>query len=337
MHRASSLLAVFSPDERHPPKSAGRISVVSITISSAAMRITSRARTIAFFITLGSCLVGLAIYLNIVWLVNNWRNVVPLVLGIIFFALIIAGLVVYTIFLVREIRRNEQQDSFLNAVTHELKTPITSIRLYLQTLERRPLSENQRRDFYRLMLDDTDRLLGTVGQVLRAGEIRQRRSPRNCQDVDFSGIIRESLELARLRHGLSADVLRFGTAPAEPITLVGNPEELRTAVANLIENAVQYSGQQPSIVVDVETPNIDTVILRVRDNGVGIPPEELKRIFKRFYRVQSQANGPVKGTGLGLFIVRSIARRHGGEAFAESEGEGRGSTFIMRLPPGYHV
>jgi len=301
------------------------------------MRIRSSARTIAFFITLGSCLVGLTIYLNIVWLVHNWRNVVPLVLGIIFFGMIIAGLVLYTIFLVREIRRNEQQDSFLNAVTHELKTPITSKRLYLQTLEKRKLSDDQRRDFYRLMMDDTERLMGTVEQVLRAGEIRQRRSRRHWKDVDFTAIIEESLELARLRHHLSKDALRFGDAPPGPITLMGNPEELRTAVANLIENAVKYSGQQPSIVVDVTTPNIDTVMLRVRDNGVGIPRNELKRIFKRFYRVQSHATGQVKGTGLGLFIVRNIARRHGGDAFAESEGEGRGSTFTLRLPRVYHV
>src|SRR4029077_1254103 len=106
------------------------------------------------------------------------------------------------IFLVREIRRNEQQDSFLNAVTHELKTPITSLRLYLQTLEKRTFTDDQRRDFYRLMLDDTDRLLGTVEQVLRAGEIRQRRSRRHWQDEDFSGIIRDSLELAPARHRL---------------------------------------------------------------------------------------------------------------------------------------
>jgi len=301
------------------------------------MRIRSSARTIAFFITLGSCLVGLAIYLNIVWLVHNWRNVASLVLGIIFFGMIIAGLVLYTIFLVREIRRNEQQDSFLNAVTHELKTPITSIRLYLQTLEKRKLSDDQRQDFYRLMLDDTERLLGTVEQVLRAGEIRQRRSRRHWKDVDFTAIIEESLELARLRHGLSKETLRFGDAPPGPITLMGNSEELRTAVANLIENAVKYSGQQPSIVVDVTTPNLDTVMLRVRDNGVGIPRNELKRIFKRFYRVQTHATGQVKGTGLGLFIVRNIARRHGGDAFAESEGEGHGSTFTLRLPRVYHV
>ena len=154
------------------------------------MRITSRAKTIAFFITLGACLVGLAIALNVSWIVLNWRQVVPLVLGIIFFGLIIAGLVVNTIFLVREVRRNEQQDSFLNAVTHELKTPITSIKLYLETLERRQVTDTQRRDFYRVMLEDADRLLGTVEQVLKAGEVRDASARKNWQQTNFSAIVK---------------------------------------------------------------------------------------------------------------------------------------------------
>jgi len=301
------------------------------------MRITSRAKTIAFFITLGACLVAVAIFLNVTWIVLNWREVVPLVLGIIFFGIIIAGMVLNTIFLVREVRRNEQQDSFLNAVTHELKTPITSIRLYLQTLERRPVDENKRHDFYRLMLEDTDRLLGTVEQVLKASEVRQRGAKRNWQDLNFSDLVRESLELAQLRHGLGPEALRFGAHPPGNVTLLGNLEELRTAVANLLENAVKYSLPNPEIVVDLLTPDMDTVLLRVRDNGVGIAPAELKRIFKRFYRAPSRGAEQVKGTGLGLFIVRSIARRHGGEVTAESEGEGRGSTFTLRLRRVYRV
>lgn len=296
------------------------------------MRITSRAKTTAFFITMGTCLVGAAVALNVSWILLNWRRVGLLVLGIIFFGAIIAGLVLNTIFLVREVRRNEQHDSFLNAVTHELKTPITSIRLYLQTLERRKIEEDQRQDFYRLMLEDTDRLLGTVEQVLKAGEVRQRSDRKNWQDVNFSAVTRESLELARLRHGLSPQELHFGGEPPGNITLTGNPEELRTVVANLLENAVKYSGPRREILVDVLTPDMDTVLLRVRDNGVGIPPTELKRIFKRFYRAHSRAAGQIKGTGLGLFIVHSIVRRHGGDAFAESAGEGQGSIFTIRLP-----
>src|SRR5512141_1860733 len=134
------------------------------------MRIARRTKTIAFFITLGACMVAIAVALNVTWIVLHWRQVVPLVLGIIFFCVIIAGVVLNTIFLVREVRRNEQQDSFLNAVTHELKTPITSIRLYLETLQHRPVDDAKREEFYRIMLDDTDRLLGTVEQVLLAGE-----------------------------------------------------------------------------------------------------------------------------------------------------------------------
>lgn len=301
------------------------------------MRITSRTKAVGFFITLGAFLVGLAIYLNVSWIRLNWREVVPLVLGIIFFGVIIAGMVLNTIFLVREIRRNEQQDSFLNAVTHELKTPITSLRLYLQTLERRPINDEQRRDFYRLMLEDTERLMGTVEQVLRASEVRQSKKRKNWQDVNFSAVVRESVELARLRHNFSSDELRFASEPPGQITLLGNAEELRTAVANLLENAVKYTGPERKIEVELLTPNMDTVLFRVHDNGVGIPSKDLKRIFKRFYRAQSRGTDHVKGTGLGLFIVRSIALKHGGDALAESPGEGQGSTFTIRLPRVYRV
>ncbi len=291
----------------------------------------------AFFIVLGACLVAAAIALNVTWIIFHWRQVVPLVLGIILFGLLIAGMVVNTIFLVREIRRNEQQDSFLNAITHELKTPIASIRLYLETLESRPLEEAKRREFYRIMLEDTDRLLGTVEQVLKASQVRQGSSRQNWQEVDFGAVVRDALGLARVRQHLSEDALGFGSEPSDGITVLGNAEELRTAVFNLFDNAVKYSGEKKKIVVDLLAPNIDTVSLRVCDHGVGIDPKELKRIFKRFYRAPNPMSGNVKGTGLGLFIVRSIARRHGGDAYAESEGEGRGSTFTMRLPRIYRA
>lgn len=300
------------------------------------MRVARRTKAIAFFITLGACLLGVAIALNVTWIVLNWREVGALIVGIVFFAFIIAGIVLNTIFLVREIRRNEQQDSFLNAVTHELKTPIASIRLYLETLQRREVPEPERRNFYRVMLDDTDRLLGTVEQVLKAGEARHSETESYKQEVDFSALVRDAVDLARVRHHLPPEALRFGSDPADTIVVIGNPEELRTAVANVLNNAVKYSRTEKDIVVDVLTPDIDTVLLRVRDKGMGIPRHELGRIFKRFYRVP-QSSGAVRGTGLGLFIVRSIVRRHGGEILAESAGEGTGSTFTIRLPRAYRV
>jgi len=301
------------------------------------MRITSRAKTIAFFIALGACLVALAVFLNVSWIVFHQRSTWLLVLGIIFFSVIIIGLVVNTIFIVREIKRNERQDTFLNAVTHELKTPIASIRLYLETLQSRPVDEAQRHDFYRIMIEDSERLLGTVEQVLKAGEVRHGTKRRNWQEVNLTAIVSDTLELARLRHHLPEETLRFGMRPNGELLVMGNPEELRTAVFNLFDNAVKYSGTEKDIIVDLVTPDLDTIALSVRDRGIGIAGPELKRIFNRFYRVPSPASGQVKGTGLGLFIVRSIARRYGGDAFAESQGEGLGSTFTIRLPRVYRT
>ena len=139
-------------------------------------------KSIAFFITLGACLVVLAITLQVGWVVLNWKKISLLVLGVLFFILIISGVVLNTIFLVREIRRNEQHDTFINAVTHELKTPVTSIRLYLQTLQTREIDEEKRKEFYSVMLADSDRLQNTIEQVLRAGTTGRmgRRLNRSC-------------------------------------------------------------------------------------------------------------------------------------------------------------
>jgi signal transduction histidine kinase len=297
------------------------------------MPISSRRRAIAFFVVLGVCLVLLAVGLNVGWIILNWREGVLLFLGVIFFALLIAGMIVNTSFLVREIRRNEQHDSFINAVTHELKTPIASIRLYLQTLQHRDVDDAQRREFYRLMLDDTDRLMGTVNQVLKAGEAGHKRQDRRVP-VDFSGLVRECVDVARASHHLAPESLRYEQSVNHGAAagVLGDSEELRAAVSNLLDNAVKYSGEHVEILVRLDTPDEKRVTVSVRDRGVGIKAEELKRIFKRFYRVSNRSLSHVKGTGLGLFIVRAIARKHGGRVFAESEGEGRGTTMVLELP-----
>jgi two-component system, OmpR family, sensor histidine kinase SenX3 len=299
------------------------------------MRITRRGRAMFFFIALGVCLVGVTIALQLGWIILNWRRIAPLVIGIPFFALLIVGLILNTVFLVREVRRNEQQDSFINAVTHELKTPITSIRLYLDTMRRRDISYEQQQQFFAVMSEDTDRLMATVEQVLKAGELGQRSRTQVRVRVDMDELVHQAAATAVLRYHLDADAIhveRRELQAGSSFDVAGNPEELRTAVLNVIDNAVKYSpdGAHLSIVLSVESDA--WVMVSVADKGLGIPQPQLKRIFRRFYRVPNRSILRVKGTGLGLFLVRSIARQHGGDAFAESPGEGRGSTIHLQLP-----
>jgi two-component system, OmpR family, sensor histidine kinase SenX3 len=295
--------------------------------------VTRRQTATIVFVTLCVILVAAAVSLNIGWIIVNGRRVLPLVLGILSFALIIAGIIVYTVFLVREIHRNEQHDSFINAVTHELKTPIASIRLYLETLQSRDLNDTQRREFYRVMLADADRLQRTVEQVLKAGIAGQRGGTLHRAPVDVAALAHELIETSRLRHHLEAGAIALSVETSAPagVLVEGDADELRTAISNLLDNAVKYSRDQPQIAVEVAAPSPDTVWVRIKDRGVGIPKAQLKRIFNRFYRFQTRGF-KVKGTGLGLFIVRSIAKQHGGRVFAHSEGEGRGATFTLELP-----
>jgi len=295
--------------------------------------ISGRRRSVIFFTVLGICLVVLAVTLTSSWIVLNWRRWVLVVVGLLFFIPIIAGMVLNTIFLVREIKRNEQHDSFINAVTHELKTPVASIRLYLQTLQSRELDEAKRREFYRIMLEDSDRLLQTIEQVLQAGSSgsRWRRIARTR--VDLADITQECVNLARTRYHLADAALAYEPhlGNTRPI-VIGDPDELRAAIWNLIDNAVKYSTGDVHVRVALEETEGQRFAIRVTDNGVGISPAELKRIFRRFYRIPASVAMRAKGSGLGLFIVRSVAKKHGGRAYAESQGQGRGSTFTLLLP-----
>ena len=285
------------------------------------------------FIVLGSCMVGVAVVLNVGWIIFNWRRLMPMLIGIPFFALLIAGVVLNTIFLVREVRRNERHDSFINAVTHELKTPIASIKLYLETLARRELSDEKRQEFYGIMLEDSERLLATVEQVLKAGEVGQRSRKMERAPVDMREVVSESIHRMKLLHHLDDDSLNFEQPSVDvSLTVRGDQEELRTVVTNLLTNAVKYSPGGIHIQVRLAVEREAWVILSVTDRGIGIAPAHLKRIFTRFYRVPARNVLRTKGTGLGLFLVRTIARQHGGDAFAASAGEGEGATVSVQLP-----
>src|SRR5215211_9229318 len=175
-----------------------------------------RRKTAIFFLVLGICLCVLAVVLNIGWILLNLREVVLLVIGIVFFALIITGLILNTIFLVREIRRSEQHNAFLNSVTHELKTPIASIKLYLETLKTRDVTSERRDEFYDIMLADTDRLLNTVEQVLSAGRAGEKKRQMNVEKLPLSTVLNGAVETVRSRYHLDENVIRL-TEPASDL------------------------------------------------------------------------------------------------------------------------
>ena len=289
-----------------------------------------RRKTAIFFLVLGISMVALAIALNVGWILLNVREVALLVLGVVFFALIITGLTLNTIFLLREIRRNEQHDAFLNAVTHELKTPIASIRLYLETLKSRDIDAAKRAEFYDVMLADSDRLLGTVEQVLQASRSREKERRMDLSTFDVGELLTETIEIARQRNHLKDGAIRY-TGPADAAEIVGDRTELQTAFMNLLDNAIKYSPDEPKISVRMKVTRLRADIF-IRDNGLGLERGDLKRIFKRFYRAGNSPDAKTKGTGLGLSIVTSIIAKHGGSVRAESRGLGEGSTFIVHLP-----
>ena len=291
-----------------------------------------RQGVIAFFVTFCVCLVALAVALNVGWVVLTLRALVPLLVGSLVFAAIITGLILNTTFLVREIRLNEQHDAFVNAVTHELKTPVTSIRLHLETLKARgtAVDEVKRHEFYDVMLKDSDRLMHLIEQVLSAGQ--KGRVPIQQVRVDLRALADECVTLTRSQRHLPEEALRMIRSTGEPIEVMGDPDHLRGAVLNLLDNAVKYSREKIRVDVEVDKGEHDLAFVRVHDQGIGIPPSETKRIFGRFYRTPWALTQRVKGTGLGLFIVAQTAKRHGGRAFAQSEGVGRGATFTLELP-----
>ena len=168
------------------------------------MVVAGRQKSIAFFISLGVGLIVVILLLYIGWFLRGWRTGILLFFGILLVLLIIGGIILNTIFLVREIRRNEQHDAFINAVTHELKTPIASIRLYLETLQMRPVDDQKRREFYQIMLDDSDRLLGTIEQVLRTGRLGSANRVANQTRIEIDQLIEETFTRVRSLHNLAA-------------------------------------------------------------------------------------------------------------------------------------
>ena len=293
----------------------------------------TRKRSVVLVALLGAGLIAVAVALNISFIVINWRTGLLLLLGVVSFVVLVGGLALNTAFLIREIRKSDQHDAFIHAVTHELKTPLASIKLHLQTLRQRELTTTKQHDVIDTMLDDSGRLQQTIDQILLAGKTGDARRVENPTDVDVSEIVGECVALAGKRHHLLNGEVRFVDRAAQGTLVVkGDREELAAAVTNLVDNAIKYSGDRVKVAVEVARAGARRVAISVRDQGIGITSQELKRVFRRFYRLPAALQSRIRGTGLGLSIVLAVARRHGGRAYAESRGADKGSTFTLELP-----
>ncbi|MBW2229594.1 MAG: HAMP domain-containing histidine kinase [Deltaproteobacteria bacterium] len=303
-------------------------------------------RSIGAPLTVGIVLMVLLLALAVGWQVLVWSGSttpptddlatldwVLLVLGTLFFVLVMIGLVWLCVLLVQEVRLNQRQRAFLDAVTHEMKTPLSSFRLGLDTLGRHELERERREEFIERMQEDLDRLDHTVGQVLAAAraEERQRVPLRKREHVELQGVLEECAAPLLERHRLPADAVRIESR--SPVWVRGDRAELGLIFGNLIENAIKYSDSDEPVDVRVEirSPSEGRVTVEIADRGIGIPPWELRKIFQRFYRVGRGVQRQVAGLGLGLFVVRSMVKRQGGRIVAKSEGAGHGSRFVVTL------
>ncbi len=301
-------------------------------------------RSIGGPLVIGIVSMILVVALAVGWQILVWRNDsgvenglsrldgVLFVLGSLFFLFVAAGLAWLVVKLVLEMRLNQSQRAFIDAVTHELKTPLASFRLGLETLAKHELDAPQRGQFLGRMSEDLDRLENTVAQVLsaaRAEETLRSRAPRD--EVELQALLADNIKEVRDRHELSNESIEF--AGARRLFVRGDSAELGLVFRNLFENAVKYSDHPVRIRVGVEEFRDGRVRVEISDQGIGIPKQELRRIFRRFYRAGRDVQRQVSGLGLGLFVVRTLLRKHGGRIVALSEGAGRGSRFVVTLRP----
>jgi len=290
--------------------------------------------------TMGVSLILVAVALTVGWQIlgqadsGRAREMATLrwvvyLFGSLLFLMLIAGLVLIVILLLREVRLNERQSNFISAVTHELKTPVASLKLYLDTLRLRDLPESRRVDFYRTMGQDLERLHATINNVLNAAMYTDK-PPVDPQPLDFAKLVRRSIELTRTRHQLAGRAIRY--EGPESLMIRGDAAALETAVLNLLDNAVKYSKEKVQIEIEVWGDADGQAHVKVRDHGIGMSRTHLPFIFTRFYRIGAEVRRSRTGTGLGLFIVRAIVKGHRGTITADSPGPDRGSTFTISLP-----
>ncbi|MEC7525673.1 MAG: HAMP domain-containing sensor histidine kinase [Myxococcota bacterium] len=258
-------------------------------------------------------------------------NVWLLVLGVIAFVTLMSVMIMFAVFLGREILEVRRQDSFIDSVTHELRSPLASLKLGLQTLGRAGLPEEKREMMREMMLDDVDRLSAFVDDILQASRLAHDRDKigMDLGDVPLRELVEDCADSVSQRHHLAEDAIEVIVPPE--LTVISDRVALTVVIRNLIDNAVKYSDEPVKVVVSA-VKDRDVVRIDVTDRGIGIPERDLKRVFHRFYRVSSEGVRQRRGTGLGLFVVSALVRNLGGRVEAASEGPGTGTTMRVSLP-----
>jgi len=297
--------------------------------------------SISIPITLGSITVLLSIALLVGWSVLLGQKITRsadiagdvwlLVLGALSFILIIVVLVLFVISLARGIIEVRKQDTFIDSVTHELKSPLASLQLCLETLGREGLEGDAREKLRHMMLEDVDRLRAFIDDVLEANRLSYARPGMlNLSDVSLSELAEQCAAAVRARHRLEPHEVSIDVDPE--LIVSTDRAALEIVVKNLIDNAAKYSGRPALVEVVARRESNKTVRFEVSDNGIGIDRKNLKRVFHRFYRVEEQEVRERRGTGLGLFVVWALVKQLGGNVRAFSEGRGQGTTMRVELP-----
>ena len=254
-----------------------------------------------------------------------------LVLGALSFVLIITVLVLFVISLARGIIEVRKQDTFIDSVTHELKSPLASLQLCLDTLGREGLEGDAKEKLRSMMLEDVDRLRVFIDDVLEANRLSYARPGMvNLSDVSLLELTRDCADSVRLRYKLSPEEVAIDVDP--DLVVATDRAALEIVVKNLIDNAAKYSSRPARVEVRGERDPDGKVLLEVSDQGIGIDRKNLKRVFHRFYRVEDQEVRERRGTGLGLFVVWALVKQLGGKVHALSEGRGQGTTMRVELP-----
>jgi signal transduction histidine kinase len=250
-----------------------------------------------------------------------------LAVGTTFLVLVLVGIVLYLLISIKEIRLNRRQSNFIDSVSHELKSPIASLKLYLQTLSRRTVDEQRQADFYRFMLDDVARLDNLINHMLDAARLDQQPVEPEV-DVELADMLQNCADVVCSQYHLPP-----GTASldVESAIVRARPIDLEMIFRNLIDNAIKYSGPEPKVEIQSH-PKGKMVVTRVIDNGMGIPPKLRRRIFGRFVRLGNELERSKAGTGLGLFIVRNLVNRLKGRIYVSDRGSEQGTVFEVHLP-----